>query len=42
MSEGVIAGHRRLKNGVASLADASAIHHLAKRMDARVKPAHDR
>jgi hypothetical protein len=41
MSEFVIAGDSRLKNGVASLAYAPAMHHLAKRMDARVKPAHD-
>jgi hypothetical protein len=36
----VIAGPSRSKNGVASLAYAPAIH-LAKMMDARVKPAHD-
>jgi len=37
---GVIAEHSRLKNGVASLAYAPAIH-LFKKMDARIKSAHD-
>jgi hypothetical protein len=41
MSDGVIAGHSRSKNGVASLAYDPAIHHLTKMMDARIKPAHD-
>jgi hypothetical protein len=35
-----IAGHSRSKNGVASRAYDPAIHR-SKRMDARVKPAHD-
>jgi hypothetical protein len=30
-----------LKNGVASLAYAPAIHHSLKKMDARIKSAHD-
>jgi hypothetical protein len=30
-----------LKNGVASLAYAPAIHHFLKKMDARIKSAHD-
>ncbi len=38
----VIAGHSRLKDGVASLAFDPAIHPSSRRMmDARVKPAHD-
>jgi hypothetical protein len=39
---GVIAGHSRSKNGVASLAFAPAINHFSKNMDARIKSAHDR
>jgi hypothetical protein len=35
-----MAGQSRSKNGVASLAYDPAIHY-SKRMDARVKPAHD-
>jgi hypothetical protein len=38
---GVIAGHRRSKNGVASLAYDPAIHPFSKKMDARIKSAHD-
>jgi hypothetical protein len=38
---GVIAGHSRSKNGVASLACDPAIHHFSKTMDARIKSAHD-
>jgi hypothetical protein len=38
---GVIAGHSRPKDGVASLAYDPAIHHCAKKMDPRVKPAGD-
>jgi hypothetical protein len=40
----VIAGHSRSKNGVASLAYDPAIHRAKRffrKMDARVKPAHD-
>jgi hypothetical protein len=38
---GVIAGHSRSKNGVASLAYDLAIHSFSKKMDARSKSAHD-
>jgi hypothetical protein len=37
----VMAGHSRSKNGVASLAYAPAIHHFSKKMDARIKSAHN-
>jgi hypothetical protein len=37
----VITGHRRSKNGVASLAYDSAIHPFSKQMDARIRSAHD-
>jgi hypothetical protein len=39
---GVIAGHSRSKNGVALLAYDPAIHPFPKKMDARIKSAHDR
>jgi hypothetical protein len=38
---GVIAGHSRSKNGVASLAYDPAIHPFSRKMDARIKSAHD-
>jgi hypothetical protein len=38
---GVITGHSRSKIGVASLAYDSAIHPFSKKMDARIKSAHD-
>jgi hypothetical protein len=41
MSDSVIAGHSRSKIGVAPLAYDPAIHHFAKKMDARIKPAHN-
>jgi hypothetical protein len=36
-----MAGHSRPKDGVASLAYDPAIHHLAEKMDPRVKPGGD-
>ncbi|NUR14599.1 MAG: hypothetical protein HOQ20_22555 [Bradyrhizobium sp.] len=43
-NKAVMAGHSRLKDGVASLAYVPAIHALpsgAKNVDARDKPGHD-
>jgi len=41
LSGNVSAGHGRSKNGVASLAYVPAIHRFLKKMDARIKSAHD-